>query len=478
MSFKKVVLYIILCFLPLVAVSSELDPYSGIYKIDSDYLTYIYVKQVDGRYFLRTSYGFSEIIIANDGKFKPKDETIDAMGVFEDKDNNEFQKQTITYFGVSADYYRVDIPKDQYIATLYDSEMRMSNFSSPQGDLCDDSIESIPLSSVTDKSKHIDALISEIEIGRNNYNDTDSLLILKEGKLVVEQYFNGWSADEPHTIQSVSKSLTSLLVGSAITEDKLGDVNKTLPELLPGYKNYLNGGKENITLKHLLTMSAGIDWNEWETPYTNPENIRNKEMFSSDSVAFTLKRPIVNELGSTFTYSGGFVSVVGEVVRTATHQPSVSDYAKTGPLSALCFNNAYWFKQKDNRTDVAGGAFLRPRDMAKLGQLVLNDGNWNGLQIVDKSWMSESIEPLIDMPAKYAALQAKYGYYWWVKEFIINGQPSSVIFAHGYGGQEIVIVKDLDLVVVKTASNFEKPSPIDTMLIMYIIPAFNNAETL
>lgn len=468
----KFAIYIMLCSLSFFANSSESNSYSGIYKTDSGYLTYIQIKNVNDRYFVRSSYGSTEIAINNNGKFKPKDESIDVIGQFEDKINNKFIKQTITSFGVRDIYYRADIPKEQYTSVLYDHDIQMRNFSSSKIGGCTDDIKSVALSSVTDKSQVIDELISEIKRDRSYFPDINSLLILKDNKLLVEHYFNGWSVDEPHQVQSVSKSLTSLLVGSAVTENKITNINKTLSELLPNYKKYLNNGKEDITLQHLLTMSAGIDWNESAIPYSNPENVRTKEWSSSDSVAFTLERPLVNKPGTTFSYSGGFVSVVGEVLRKATNQQAVSDYAKNGPLSELCFKNAYWLKQRDSRTDVAAGAHLRPRDMLKLGQLILNEGNWNGKQLIDKKWLTESTKPVLFTNG------IQYGYYWWHQEFVVNDKEYSAILAHGLGGQEIVIVKDLNLVVVKTASDFTTNSPMRRMMTDYIIPVFENTKTL
>ncbi|WP_083201843.1 serine hydrolase [Aliivibrio sp. 1S128] len=460
-------LFVILCSLSTASLSSEIDPYSGIYRGDS---AYIIIKNHNNRYFGSASSGSVELFIYDDGKFRAKDITIDITGYFEDKIEGRYQKKMVSLFGVHSVYERVDLPQDEFIPVLYGSDKQMTNFSSSDIDVCDDSYPASSLNNTTDKYENIDALISKVEKGRNVYKNIDSLLILKDGQLVVERYFNGWNADEPHMIQSVSKSLTSLLVGSAIKENKIVDVKQTLPLLLPDYKKYLHDGKEKITLQNLLTMSAGLYWNEWDTSYSNPENIRHKEIFSEDSVAFTLKQPLVENPGDRFNYSGGFVSVVGEVISQATNQSPMSEYTKEGPLSALCFKNAYWLKQNDNRTNVAGGAFLRPRDMLKIGQLVLNDGNWNGKQLVDKHYLIESIEPLIDTNLT----GKKYGYFWWNTTFYVNGKKYSAILAQGYGGQDIVVIKELNLVVVKTASNFNFPSLIGKIMSVHVIPEFED----
>lgn len=473
-TFRLLFLIVTLCALPIAAISSEIDPYIGIYKADSDYQTYVIIKNHNNRYFGHASSGTVELVIDDKGKLKSTNTSIDITGHFEDKKEGKYSKTIVNVFGVQSVYNRIDIPQEQYISALYDSEKQMTNFSSVKNDACANAYSSVPLSNVTDKSKYIDALISKIDIGRNNFNNINSLLILKDNKLVVEHYFNGWNVDEPHTVQSVSKSLTSLLVGAAVTENKIVDIKQTLPEFLPNYKEYLSGEKEEITLQNLLTMSAGLDWDEWSISYANPENIRYEEIASADSVAFTLARPLVNKPGTTFSYSGGFVSVVGEVIRQATNQPSVSDYAKNGPLSELCFENAYWFKQGDNRTNVAGGAYLRPRDMLKLGQLVLNEGSWNGKQLIDKEWIIESTKPALDTNLA----GTKYGYFWWQTKYYLNGKKYSAILAQGYGGQDIVIIKDLNLVVVKTASNYNSMSLIGRMMTINILPAFEKSKTL
>ncbi|MGR6838214.1 serine hydrolase domain-containing protein [Aliivibrio wodanis] len=463
-------LFVILCSLSSVSISSEIDPYSGIYRENSESKPYLLIKEHNGRYFGSATSGSVELFIYDDGKFRARDITIDINGYFQDKIKGKYQKQIVNLFGSHSVYERVDIPKEKFISVLYNSDKKMADFSTSKVDVCKDSYPITSLDNVTDTYENIDTLISKIEIGRNVYKNINSLLILKDDKLVVERYFNGWNADEPHMIQSVSKSLTSLLVGLAIKENKIVDIKQTLPLLLPNYKEYLNGGREKITLQNLLTMSAGLHWNEWDTPYSNPENIRYKEIFSEDSVAFTLEQSLIEKPGDRFNYSGGFVSVVGEVISQATNQSPMSDYAKNGPLSALCFKNAYWLKQNDDRTNVAGGAFLRPRDMLKIGQLVLNDGNWNGKQLVDKNYLIESTEPIMDTNLT----GKKYGYFWWDTTFYVNGKKYPAILAQGYGGQDIVIIKELNLVVVKTASNFNFPSLIGKIMSAHVIPEFED----
>ncbi|WP_087018264.1 serine hydrolase [Thaumasiovibrio subtropicus] len=460
--FRPLVLLIGL-FFNLSAFANTSDPFVGVYHAKTDTLAYLIIKQSDGRYFGNTAYGSMELVINDNGKLRSKGSNYEVTGEFSQPLDGVYQRVAVNVADLDLTYQRVEVSNEDLIALMYGAEQHSSDFSSAM--VCSERTE-VP-SDVEYKAEYLDDLISNIEVGRMNYKNTNSLLVMKDGQLLVEEYFNGWTADEPHQVQSVSKSLTSLLAGMAITEEKIPGSDAPVSTLLPRYKTLFEGAKANITLQQFLTMSAGLEWNEWSSSYDNPDNVRVKEMESADSVAFTLKRPLVNEPGSTFSYSGGFVSVVGEVIREATEQATVSDYAKNGPLSALCLKNAFWFKQQDGRTNVAGGAYMRPIDMLKIGQLVLNDGAWNGQQIIDKDWMIESTTPVIDssLPGK------RYGYFWWETEFSIQGETYSAIMAQGWGGQDIVIIKSLNLVVVKTAESFNSQSPIGTMMILHILPA-------
>jgi len=471
---KLLFIIIALCALPSVAVSAVIDPYNGLYKADSDVPSYVIINNDNNRYFAHMAYYTSELIIDEKGEFKAKEKTSNIIGRFKDKKEGKYNKAFVNLSGTQFTYKRVDIPQDQYVSTLYGSEKQMTDFSSSNNGVCADAYNSEPLINVTDNHKLIDALITKIETADNNFKNIDSLLILKDNKLVVEHYFNGWTADQPHTIKSDTKSLTSLLVGAAIKEKYIKSVTETLPELLPDYKKYLIDGRENITLQNLLTMSSGLKWDEWSLPYTSPDNIVWKEWASEDSIAFVLSRPVVAKPGATFAYSGGSVSVVGDIIQQATHQTSVSDYAKKGPLSALCFKNAYWLKKNDGRTHVGGGAYLRPRDMLKLGQLVLNDGHWNGKQLIDKEWLIESTKPAVK---NTYVMWKEYGYFWWLTDYYLGSKRYSAIYADGYGGQNIIIIKALNLVVVTTARNFDLTSSLThRMMEENILPTFKDSK--
>lgn len=452
------------------AFSVEVDPFVGIYKADVAYTPYAVIKKHDGRYFAVVSTGAVELLIEEDGSFRAKNQNIPISGQFEHKVDGKYQDKVTSLFGARHVYKREALKPQDYVPAMYSDSKFFSQFSHRGGEQCAAPYPDAQAatSQVIKQSPRMGALVKKIEQGSSDYANINSLLVLKDGKLVFERYFNGWKADEPHTIQSVSKSLTSLLAGIAAKQGYIKDVNDPASAYLPAYKDYFAGDKGKITLKHLLTMSPGLYWDEWSKSYEDPENLRSKEMASDDSVAFTLSQPMSHAPGKQFTYSGGTVSVVGEIIRTASNQPSVSDYAMTGPLSALCFKNAFWMKQNDQRSNVAGGVMLRPRDMLKLGQLVIDEGQWHGKQLVDPAWLKESTKPALPtgLPGN------KYSYFWWNTAYLHKGKTYPAVNALGYGGQEIIIVKDLDLVVVKTANNFHTHSLIGKIMAENILPAF------
>ena len=311
--------------------------------------------------------------------------------------------------------------------------------------------------------------LSQLSASPNNpYSDTTSLLIAKDGKLVVEEYFNGWDSQFPHTIQSISKSLTSLALGDAIHRGLIESDTQTLVKLMPAYAELLSDEKSQLTLAHLLMMGAGLDWNEWSTPYENPNNPRQQEMASIDPIAFVLDRELIAEPGEQFRYNGGLVTIVGELISQQAGVEHFADYWRESPLSALCFENAYFMNQAGGVTNTAGGGMLRPIDLLKVGQLVAQDGVWQEQRLLPKGWIERSTKPhLTTGDGIY-----DYGYYWWLDDIQVAEKTYPVVFGLGYGGQVVAIVEDLDLVVARTATHFMGRTPNIEMMRDYIIPAF------
>ncbi len=332
-----------------------------------------------------------------------------------------------------------------------------------------DGLQVASLGDVGASQKPIDTLLADLEVGV--YDKVDSLLVLKDGKLVVERYFGDWNVTKPHQMQSVSKSFTSLLAGSAILQGHIAGVEEPLVKYLLDHRELLTDGREAITIEHLLTMSAGLDWNEMSSQPTDPENARLQEVRSEDSVGFTLSRELVDDPGSVFNYSGGVVTVLGEVVRHATESERLLDYVEQSTLATLEMGQLAWLAQMDGRQNAAGGLMLRPRDLAKIGLLMLRDGVWDGERLLPEGWVDASLDNHIDTPADWD----EYGYLWWGRTYQSDGHEYSVDAARGWGGQLLILVRELDLAVVMTATNFAAPTALDPMMTGVILPAFGPA---
>jgi CubicO group peptidase (beta-lactamase class C family) len=444
----------------------ESDKYVGIYS-DRDSGAYkVVISEKKGKLFGKDWRGKDEIIQETDTDFRLKNNPID--GRFNKFENGRYQHLLVKENGIKIRLTRLEIPQIKYEEAIYDS---IDSLVKIDGDKtkaeCLVDIKTGTVTEVSGDGKLTNELIEKLKNGY--FGKQNSLLILKDGKLVVEQYFRGWNQEEIHQMQSISKSFTALLLGDAIDRGFIDSVDDLILKYLPKYKSILVGKKEKITIKDLLTMSAGLDWNEHITSYNHPKNIRRREMESADSIAFTLSVPSVYAPGEVFTYSGGYVTVVGEIIKNATGAASLADFAGKSSLSKLCLKNAYWVKQMDGRQNSAGGLKLRPRDMAKVGQIILGKGILNDQKIIDKEWIEESITKHISSKDKK---WSGYGYFWWSRFYYVDGKKYRAVAALGYGGQQIIIIEHLDLVVVTTADNFDRPSFTDIIMRKFIIPAF------
>lgn len=290
-----------------------------------------------------------------------------------------------------------------------------------------------------------------------------SVIVARSGKLVFEQYFTGadeiwgrprgevkFDADMRHDLRSVSKSLTSLLVGLAIHRGKIAHVDEPVVKFFPEYADLDTPERRRITLRHLLTMSMGVAWDE-TIPYTNPANSEIRMIMAPDGDRFALEQPIVAPPGRIYTYSGGATALLGAVVRKTTGQP-LDQFAREALLGPLGITDFEWVGMAAKGPAAASGARMRPRDMLKLGQLVLAKGQWNGREIVPAPWIADSIAPHIHGAGVYF-----YGYQWWLGRSLVDRREVSWIAGVGLGGQRIFIVPERDLVVVTTAGMYRSP---------------------
>jgi CubicO group peptidase (beta-lactamase class C family) len=301
---------------------------------------------------------------------------------------------------------------------------------------------------VTDITNLID------RIRDRTYLNIHSVLIIKDGVLVLDEYFAGASynrsytrfdKDSLHSLHSVTKSYTSALVGIAMDQGHIASVDDKISTYLPEYADVFEGSeRDSIRIKHLLAMTAGLYWDEWTYPYDDIRNTHVALALSSDPVRYALELPIVAPPGTVFQYNSGISITLGRIVHNATGL-TTDAFAEQYLFGPLGITDYYWYSYPDGTFQTGGGLWLRPRDMAKFGLLYLNGGRWGEEQVVSESWVDESVQQ--------HAPGVGYGYQWWLGYYGVGGQVIEGYSARGRGGQYIFVLPGANLVVVFTGWN-------------------------
>ena len=327
------------------------------------------------------------------------------------------------------------------------------------------------IDSETANSKSLRDLFEKILKGK--YHGLDALLIARNGKLLLDEYFYLGNRERIHSIQSCTKSVTSLLIGIAHDDGLIQNFDAPLTAFFPTYKDSANGKMPQPTLRNALTMSAGLDWHE-DIPYTDPKNDAVLMNQSRDMYQYVLAKNLdeKNMPGKKFEYNSGLSILLGGILSNVTGKP-VDKYAEQTLFKGLGIKTFAW-TSINNQIHTGGGLFLRPRDMLKIGQLVLNKGKWNDKQIVSASWMMESTA--FALPISELNMDWGYGYQWWRGVFRAKDKVFPVIYAAGYGGQILYIVPDLNLSILTLHHNASDVSGSHSLtwkdVEKFILPAF------
>lgn len=316
-----------------------------------------------------------------------------------------------------------------------------------------------------------------------------SILIIKNGKLVFEEYFEGekfklgkytgeygFDRDDLHTLCSATKSFTSALLGIAIDKGYIESVDENVFDFFPENSDLtvLVPEKKNMTIRHLLTMTSGLQWDDESTSYYDPANDMYNLFTSSDPMRFILSKKLVNAPGNFFEYANCNTNLIGEIVHRVTSK-RLDLFCDSLFFSKLGIDTYEWQKIKPEIIFTSGDLMLRPRDMAKFGQLFLNRGIWDGEQLISEEWCIESTSRHID-PNDFTTSfnwSDGYGFQWWQKAYESAGNKYDTYFASGWGGQQIIVIPQLETVVVFTGGNYFTNEKISCYEIVeeYIIPA-------
>jgi len=257
-------------------------------------------------------------------------------------------------------------------------------------------------------------------IRRREFGSIHSLLVARNERLVMEEYFESWTGTTAHTQQSVTKSVTSLAAGLAIDRGVLR-LDDRVTEFFPDYQPIaaFDANKQALTVRDLLMMRTGLDWSEGSYAGSPLERLNN---CGCDWIRFMLDWRMREPPGARFEYVSGGVILLGAVIGRAAGTP-VDALLETGLFAPLGFRNVSWFRGAPDRLPhTGGGLFLRSRDMAKLGTLVATGGRWQGRPLISEAWIQESTRTLPQAVSNFGGRPATYGYLWW-------GLPGGVITA-------------------------------------------------
>ena len=324
------------------------------------------------------------------------------------------------------------------------------------------------------------ALLHGVATGKPNVH---AVLVERHGRLVAELYRSGpdrpidvlygianpfggdvrFAADVRHDLRSISKSVVGLLIGIALHDGHIASLSAPALDGFPELADLRSGERAAITVEQLLTMTSGLAWNEWDaTPLTSDET---RLLWKRDPVRFLFDRPQAAAPGTRFNYNGGGTVALSTLLTRATGR-ALPDLAREELFAPLGITDWVWATDVRGRPLAYAGLRMRPRDMLKLGRLVLGRGRWRDRPVVPEGWVADALRPHVATGVELAGVApdgAGYGYQWWTGRFPWRGREVAWSGAFGNGGQRIFVVPELDVGVVTTAGDY---GSIDTAVVV------------
>ena len=296
-----------------------------------------------------------------------------------------------------------------------------------------------------------------------------TLLVSQGGRLIIEHYGRGedeawgrplgavtFAPDVLHDLRSVSKSVVGLVYGIALAAGKVPSPEAKLYDQFPEYADLANQpGRDRLTIHHVLSMTLGLEWDELTIPYGDLRNSENAMEAAPDRFRFILDRPITDLPGAKWTYCGGATALLGRLITKGTGD-ALHDYARRVLFEPMGFGPSEWSVGSDGEPRSASGLRLLPRDMLKVGQIVLASGNWNGRRLVPGEWVERATTAVVAIDRGRS-----YGYHWYMGDLAAGAasQPFHWVGGIGWGGQRLFAFPALDLVVAMNCGNYRKPGP-------------------
>jgi CubicO group peptidase (beta-lactamase class C family) len=328
----------------------------------------------------------------------------------------------------------------------------------------------------------------DADIAAGKYGYIDSMLIIRHGKVAFDRsyphdydriysaeaaapgplnahdrtgpynYFNPWwhpfyRRGELHSLQSATKTVTSVVIGIATSHKEFPSLDTPVLNFFDASKvANVDDRKRRLTIRHLLTMTAGLEWNE-DLPYDDPNNSASVMEAGFDWVGYVINRPMTREPGTEFRYNSGATQLLSHIFTAATGE-DIEEYAQEHLFAPLGIVQHFWKRSPTGLVDTEGGLYLRSHDLAKIGWLYLKNGVWAGQALVEREWVKASVTP----SSTVSPDGVKYGYKWWLIPYG-KGDARLAWAAQGFGGQRVIVFPDYDLVVVFTGWNILPDRP-------------------
>ncbi len=323
-------------------------------------------------------------------------------------------------------------------------------------------------------------------ITNGEYPNIHSVLVAKDKKLVFEAYFVGkdeiWGTDIGeikhnksllHDVRSISKTIVSLCVGISLKRHEIDSVNQKVSDFFPEYEAHFEGEKSNLTVKHLLTMTSGLEWNE-DVPYNDPRNSEIQMTESPDPIEFILSRPMATKPGEAWRYNGGTTQLLASIVQKVSGL-SIEKYAEKHLFRPMGIQPYEWTRFPTiDLPSAASGLRLTSRDLLKFGILVSQNGKWQDDDIIPNDYMDDALTSHITFGRNN---NVGYGYQFWILSAgtIFSGETHAIVAAFGNGDQRIYFDSTYDLIVIVTAGNYNNwniKKDSESLLSDFIYPSF------
>lgn len=347
-------------------------------------------------------------------------------------------------------------------------------------------------------------LLSELDtkIANGEFGYIDDFIVIRNGYLVYEKFYSNdyvkinegkddsdwmynyfnpdwhpfYKGTKLHTLQSVTKSMTSANIGIAIGRGEIPGVEVKIADLFEDEAiENVDDWKKQMTLEDVLTMRAGIDWDE-TLPYTDPNNTCTQLEASRDWFRFVIDRPMEAEPGTHFEYNSGASLLLSAVIKKSTGE-YIDKYAEKYLFGPLGISDYHWKITPTGLPDTEGGLYLEPCDLAKVGYLYMHDGVWDGRRILPEGWVEATVTPHVaDVAPEVLEVNTAYGYQWWLLPY--TPESKEYVYAClGYGGQYLLVSPKYNLIAVFNGWNiYEKPRLPLNVFFDFVVKAITDTE--